>query len=292
MWSRDIVTARRALLLAAVALLVACGSERVPEAALGGSSERIVAVAPNIVELLYALGLGDRVVGVGDYSRWPPEVSMKPQIGGLFDTRLERIVALQPDLAVLLPSESNLAEQLERLSIDTLTVSSNTLLDVQESILAIAARCGVSDRGEHLAEDFQRDLEPSSLERRYRVALVAGRQVHNMNEILVAGRGTFLNELLQRLGAENVFADAPAAYPQVAIEEFYRTKPDAIIELQFVPGMSDQLQLDWQEFPEIPAVRNKCVSVIGGDHTVVPGARLPRLYDEIRQRLMNCGGAE
>ena len=257
-----------------------------------GSSERIIAVAPNIVELLYALDLGDRVVGVGDYSRWPPEVSMKPQIGGLFDARLERIVGLQPDLAILLPSESGLAEQLKRLSIDTLTVPSDTLADIDASISAIAARCEVSERGERLVEQIRRGLEPNKLERSYRVALVAGRQSRNMKEILVAGRGTFLNELLERLGAENVFAEAVATYPQVAVEEFYRALPDAIIELQFVPGMYDQLVLDWEAFPELPAVRNGCVSVIGGDHTVVPGARLPRLYREIRQRLMSCGSRQ
>ena len=217
---------------------------------------------------------------------------MKPQIGGLFDARLERIVGLQPDLAILLPSESGLAEQLKRLSIDTLTVPSDTLADIDASISAIAARCEVSERGERLVEQIRRGLEPNKLERSYRVALVAGRQSRNMKEILVAGRGTFLNELLERLGAENVFAEAVATYPQVAVEEFYRALPDAIIELQFVPGMYDQLVLDWEAFPELPAVRNGCVSVIGGDHTVVPGARLPRLYREIRQRLMSCGSRQ
>ena len=291
------VVARRRLLPSVVLFFLAvlsgaCAIKDEPDSGERGSSERIVAIAPNIVELLYALDLGDRVVGVGEFSRWPPEVSMKPRIGGLFDVWLERIVALKPDLAILLPSESDLAVQLERLSIDSLTVSSNTLADVEASILAIAARCEVSDRGERLAEELRLGLEPNALPQRFRVALIAGRQLHGMNEILVAGAGTFLNELLERLGAENVFADAATAYPQVGLEEFYRTKPDAIIELQFAPGMYDQLILDWEEFQEIPAVANGCVSVIGGDHTVVPGARLPRLYGEIRQQLLKCGSRE
>ncbi|MEE8367702.1 MAG: helical backbone metal receptor [Thermoanaerobaculia bacterium] len=292
MKSRSSSVRWKALLLLAVAVLTACSDERGPLAEGERTAERIIAVAPNIVELLYALDLGDRVVGVGNYSRWPPEVGTKPQIGGLFDARLERIVALQPDLAILLPSESGLADRLERLSIDTLIVPSNTLADVDESILAIAARCGVPERGGRLVEELRQGLEPCRLDRSYRVALVVGRQIRNMKEILVAGRGTFLNELLERLGAENVFAEAVAAYPQVAVEEFYRLRPDAIIELQFVPGGYEQLSLDWKAFPELPAVRNGCVSVIGGDHTVVPGARLPRLYAEIRQRLMKCGSQE
>ena len=110
----------------ALALLVAftgCEPASSPPVA---SPERIIAVAPSVTEILYVLGLGDRLVGVGDYATWPPEVRSKTRIGGLFDPRFEQIVALRPDLAILLPSEESLGVQLRDLGIEVLTVPSAT----------------------------------------------------------------------------------------------------------------------------------------------------------------------
>src|SRR6185295_15604866 len=83
---------------------------------------RIVAVAPSAVELLFALGLGDRVVGVGDHVAWPPAATELPRLGGLLDPRLETVATLRPDLAVLLPSERELGERLAALGVEGLVV--------------------------------------------------------------------------------------------------------------------------------------------------------------------------
>ena len=90
--------------------------------------QRIIALTPSLVETLFALGLGDRVAGVGSYVFWPPAAAARPRIGGLFDPNLERIVSLKPDLAVLLPSERDLATRLKPLGVDVLVVPDETLL--------------------------------------------------------------------------------------------------------------------------------------------------------------------
>src|SRR5689334_1303434 len=96
-----------------LALLAGCREGASPQPKGPEVPQRIVALAPNLSETLFALGLGDRVVGVGDFSTWPPEAADKPRLGGLFDANLERIVSLKPDLAVLLPSEKDLAAKLQ-----------------------------------------------------------------------------------------------------------------------------------------------------------------------------------
>jgi len=250
---------------------------------------RIIALTPSLVETLFALGLGDRVAGVGNYVFWPPEAARKPKIGGLFDPNLERIVALKPDLAVLLPSERDLSRQLEPLGVDILVVPDETLADVEGSFRTIALRCGVPEAGERLAARWRAELAPRPLPGPpLKVMISVGRAAGRLGEVTVAARRTFYDELLTRLGAVNVFADAPTRYPQVGLEEIVARKPDVVIELwpdPLTPEKSAAIVKDWSALPQIPAVRNGQIAVIAGDYTMLPGPRLPRLYREMRRAL-------
>lgn len=275
--------------LGALLLAAACGGA---ERAAGPQPRRIVAVAPSVVEILFALGLGERVVGVGEYARWPPAVEGLPRIGGLYDARLETIVALEPDLAVLIASERDLRDRLRGLGIEVLVVESETLADVEEAIGIIAARAGAVDAGRRLIEEWRRELAPRRLPGAPRVALTLTRPAGRLGDVLVAGPGTFLDELLRRLGAENAFADAPLLYPQVGAEEFLRRQPRVIVELQpeeLPAGRAAALIDDWQALPELEAVASGCVRVVAGDHVLLPGPRVGRLYRELEEAIRSCG---
>jgi cobalamin transport system substrate-binding protein len=286
------VRSRRAgrllFLLTLVLLLSACREDRLA-ISVYRVPHRIIALTPSLVETLFALGLGDRVAGVGNYVLWPPEAARKPKIGGLFDPNLERIVSLKPDLAVLLPSERDLATQLNPLGVDVLIVPDETLAEVEESFLTIARRCGVPDAGKRLAAQWRAGLAPRPLPGSPpRVMISVGRSAGRLGEVTVAARGTFYDELLSRLGAVNVFADAPTRYPQVGLEEIVARKPDVILELRpdpLTPEKTAAVVRDWSALPQIPAVRNGRVKVIAGDYTMLPGPRLPRLYQEMREAL-------
>ncbi|HEX3555044.1 MAG TPA: helical backbone metal receptor [Thermoanaerobaculia bacterium] len=250
---------------------------------------RIIALTPSLTETVFALGLGDRVVGVGDYTRWPPEAVRKPHLGALFNPNLERIVSLKPDLAVLLPSEQGLGTKLKPLGVDLLVVPDETLADVQASFLIIARRCGVQEAGERLLAEWRAGLTlPPLPGPPLRVLISVGRRPGQLGDVTVAGPGTFLDELLKRLGAENVFADAPTLYPQIGLEEIVARKPDVILELRADPLTPDAVAsiiADWQALPQVPAVRRGRVEVIAGDHVLIPGPRLPRFYREMREAL-------
>lgn len=269
--------------------LAGCGGqarEPVPEA-----PQRIIAVAPSIVEIVFGLGMDDRVVGVGDYALWPPEVFSKPRIGGLFDVRLEKIVELGPDLAILLPGEEKLAAQMDQLGIEVLTVQHESLYDVEASILAIAERLGVEAGGRQMAAAFRRDLKPQPLRGSSRVMLTITRDAGNLGEILVAGPGTFYDELLERLGVINAFAGAELSYPRVGAEGVVRSAPQAIVELQpkLLSNMGERRLLDdWRELPRFPAVDQGCLRIVAGDHVLLPGPRVTRLYRELRAALASC----
>lgn len=282
-----------ALLLAA---LGGCRQEaRPPEPkAAAGSCQRVFALTPSLIETLFALGLGDRVAGVGDYSTWPPEAEKKPRLGGLFNPNLEQIVALKPDLAVLIPSERDLAARLTPLGVDVLVVQNESLADVERSFHTIAERCGVAAAGNRLAAEWRQGLAPSPLPGPPpQVMLSVGRQAGRLGDLIVAGKGTFFHELLERLGAKNAFADASGLYPQISLEEIVARRPDVILELHaypVTPEVAASLESDWRDLGDVPAVQSGGIEVLAGDYVVIPGPRLPRLYREMREALSRSRG--
>ena len=246
-------------------------------------------MAPNLTETLFALGLGERVVGVDDYSTYPPEVRSMPRLGGVMDPNLEAIVALAPDLALLAPGEQELGTRLESLGVDTLYLPNDTLADVARTFTEVAARCGVPEEGRRLLAEWRQGLAPRPVPAAPEVLVSIGRRPGSLADVLVAGPGTFYDELLDRMGAVNVFADAPTRYPQINLEEVVARGPDVILELRsdaLPPPSAAALAGDWARLPGLPAVRDGRVSVLGGDYVVTPGPRLPRLYREMREALL------
>jgi iron complex transport system substrate-binding protein len=283
---RAAAAARRSLVtLAALAPLLAVAA---PAAAVP-VPRRIVSLAPSLTETLFALGLGGRVVGVDDYSIWPAAATAKARIGGLFNPNLEKIVSLRPDLAVLLPSEHDVAAKLRGLGVDSLIVPGETLADVERSFVAIARRCGVAPAGERLAAAWRAELAPRPVPGALTVMLSVGRQPGRLTGILAAARGTFLDELLARLGGVNVFADAATRYPQIGLEEVVARAPQVILELRSdpaPPALAAALVHDWRQLPTLPALREGRIFVIAGDYVLVPGPRLPLLYRAMREALL------
>lgn len=278
-----------ALLLGAA---LACGpAPPAPTTATGqAGAEGIISMSPVVTELVYALGLGDRLLGVDDFSAWPPEVAATPRLGGLFNPNLEAIVALQPDLAILLPSQQDLGRKLERLGIDRLEVRSDSLADIDTAVGIIAERCGVAQTGAALRAELREALAPRPLPRPLRVMISLGRDPGRLSQVVVAGAGSFYEELLERLGATNIFADTRNAFPQVGLEAILARRPEVILEIRYQEVAPDSelaqaLRRDWRALAELPAVRAGRIEVFGGGHMVVPGPRLPEIYAQLEAAL-------
>ncbi len=279
-------------LLPLLAPALACRRPSAPDFAGAKVPKRIVALTPSLTETLFALGLGDRVVGVGDYVNWPPAAVRKPHAGGLFNPNVERIAALHPDLAVLMPSERDLAAKLAPLGIESLVVPIETLADIERSFTAIAGRCGVPERGERLREAWRAGLRGSPPPGRpVKVLLSVGRDAGRISDVTVAGPQTFLDEILTSLGAVNAFADAPVRYPQINLEEIVARRPDLIVELRsdpLSPEAEAALIREWSQLPGLTAAGSGRVVVIAAGYTLVPGPRLPLLARDLRRALVRA----
>jgi len=275
----------------ALGLWIGCGDAEEEEAVVDDSPRRIIALAPSVAEVVHALELDDRVVGVGDYVVWPPALASKPKLGGLFNPDFETIVSLRPDVAILLESEASLRGRLEAVDVEVMTVPSDTLADIEQAIEMIGERFGVGDRSDALLRRWRVELTPNPVESLMRVVMVIGREPARLGDMVVAGPGTFFDQLLSRLGAINAFYSVEMSYPQVGVEELLRREPEIILEIQplDVPESRQQaLMRDWEDLGALGELPAPCVRIVQGKHVLVPGPRLPEVYAQLRAAIEDC----
>jgi len=134
-------------------------------AASGERPQRIVSLIPATTEMLFAMGAGDRVVAVGSYDHFPPEVERLPRVGALLDPNVERILAMKPDLVVLYGTQTELQTQLTRARIAYFSYSLGGLSDIAASVRALGSRVGAAG-----AEGLATRIETQLAEIRSRVA--------------------------------------------------------------------------------------------------------------------------
>lgn len=246
---------------------------------------RIVSTAPSITEMLYALGLGDRVVGVTTFCHYPPEAASKPKIGNYLRPDLETIVALRPDLVVMERTGVRQAERLPALKLNVLEVDDGTIPGIYESIQRIGAAAGVPDRAAALCAEIRGGLDQirrrlAQLPRR-RILFVVGHTPGRLENLIAAGRGSYLDQVIELAGAANIFRDAVATYPKVSIEQVLARNPEVIVdmgEMAQTTGVTEQQKRAvvalWNRYPVLAAVKQRRVFAVASDIFVVPGPRV------------------
>lgn len=197
-------------------------------------SLRLLSLTPSVTEMLFALGLGDQVVGVTDFCNYPPAARQKPRVGGLFDPNIEMMLRLDPDLAIAAFVGDETLNRLAGAGIEVLTLPSETIDDVKQDILKLGQRLGTEPRALVLVARIEQGL--AEIERRNAdresptVLYVIGHPPGVLRDIYAAGPSTFLDEMLEAAGARNAMADSPSRYPLVSREFLMRHPPDLIVD--------------------------------------------------------------
>jgi iron complex transport system substrate-binding protein len=246
---------------------------------------RIVSTSPSITETLFALGLGDRVVGVSTFCRFPPEVARLPKVGTFLKPEAELIAGLRPDLVVVHDVSSGIDRKLAAMRIPYAVVERGTLASVFSSIRRIANAAGEPARGETLVGDIERRLgavrAASAALPRVRVLFIIGRRLGSLSDLVAVGPGSYINDLIEIAGGENVLAIAgQPEYPKISMETVLRLDPDVIVdtvdmgeteaERRQRQPINEQL---WSAYPMLTAVRTKRLHAATTDALVVPGPR-------------------
>lgn len=238
--------------------------------------QRIVTVFPSNVEILFALGLADRVAAIGGRVRHPPEALTKPSVGGALGYSPEAVAAHRPDLLVLTPSHQTalaLVEPFTRLGVPVLMLEHPDLPAVLRNIALVGRATGTEVAATRVLDDLRARLE--SVRSRW-----TGRRTPTVYlETAAAARGAFqtighghyAHDALAWAGGRNVFGDLSGSQ-QVSAEAIAVRDPDVIVSLQAVPKPMDEIAArpGWRH---LRAVRTGRVVVLQRGHKLIPGPR-------------------
>jgi len=260
----------------------------------GTTPRRIVSLIPAVTEMLFAMGAGPQVVGVGTFDNYPPEAHTRARVGGLIDPHIERILSLRPDLVVVYGTQDDLEAQMERARVPVFLYEHAGLPDVAATIRALGRRVGQEQRGAALATqideaiaDIRRRLAGRT---RPRTLLIFGRDDgRTLRGVYASGGRGFLHDMLVVAGGANVFADVDRQSVQATSELILARAPDVILEIAATAATSsNSTERDlraWDVLAAVPAVRNRRVHLLAGSEMVVPGPRLANAARRMAQAL-------
>lgn len=248
--------------------------------------QRLISLAPSITETLFALGLGDNVVGDTDYCDYPPEAKLKPHVGSILNPNLERIVALKPDLVVGSPEANRreTADRLGKLGIPLYGVTAHSVDDMLRSIEDLGRVLGHEAESKELATSLRQRIDAVEKRvaplRRPKVLFVVW-----YRPLTTAGPNTFINDVIQRAGGTSITENLLGEWPRLSLEEALRRDPDVILfprAESFSPSL--------EEFHELPgwrdlrAVKQRRMHLIS-DAVIRPSPRLVDALEEVARAL-------
>ena len=250
--------------------------------------KRLIALAPNLTEILFALGLGDRVVGVTNHCNYPPEARLKPRVGSYIHLNVEQIISLSPDLVIgtVDGNERYILDLLEQAHVKVFFVNPRDVRQAIETISTVGLVCGVPENARQLSGNLtlrvNRVVEVTSPRKRPLVFL----QIH-IQPIMTVSKNTVHHDLILLAGGDNMTADEPVTYPRISLEEVIRRKPEVILVSSMErEGRFEKARQDWLQWTSIPAVQKGKVHLIDSDLIDRPS---PRVVDglEIMAKLLH-----
>jgi len=217
---------------------------------------RIIALAPHIVENLFAIGAGDNIVGTVDYADYPSEAQSIERIGGYYGISLEKVLALKPDLVIAWKSgnQSEDLAQIERLGIKVYLSNPTTIAGVADELLTFGEFTGNIEQSQQAASAFKQKLNAIVKSQQDKKNITGFYQLW-AEPMMTVSKNTWISQLIETCHVSNVFAQSITDYPQISIENVIVTKPQVII-IPDEKSKTPQPVVNWQKWPEVPAVKN------------------------------------
>ncbi|NNJ71134.1 MAG: ABC transporter substrate-binding protein [Kiritimatiellales bacterium] len=264
--------------------LLGCG-EVLPLEHGGAEPERIVSMAPNITETIYALGLGDKLVGATTFCTYPDAAKKIPRIGGFGQFNFEAIVSLQPDLVILHEEYDAEIARLKRLGIPYLQTGSYYIADILNTIRSIGLACGAEREADELLARLKGRISAMKTDRQTapRVLIIfGGSPGTTIDQIHAFGSECIHNELIELAGGVNVVT-GKLPYSILSKEAVLRLNPDIIIVLAPEQNNVNNLREAWMEYSSISAVENNRIHILTNDYVCIPGPRFIQILEDFSE---------
>lgn len=248
--------------------------------------ERIISLAPSNTEMLFALGLGDQVVGVTEYCNYPPEALEKPKAGSFAEPNIEQVVALQPDLVVAVRLQEEEFARLDELGIPVLVLNPSSVEEVYGSIELLGRATGTEERAGLLVAELKERINAVEQkvsqvppEKKIRVYY----EVY-ADPLMTVGSSTVIHELIEAAGGVNIFSDIETTpYPKISAEAVIDRDPEVIVFPDY-HGTEEVLASEIVNRPgwgAISAIKEKRVFGIDPDKISRPGPRIAEAVEEL-----------
>jgi iron complex transport system substrate-binding protein len=235
---------------------------------------KIVSLAPSNTELAYALGLGDKIVGIDDNSNFPVEVSKKEKVGGFSSTNLEKIVSLSPDVVLAAGITSKtVISSLESRKLTVIVLNPSNLAGISANLRLLAKVTNVPEKAEAAVKEFEAKLAEVSA--KVKTASVKPRVFYELDPTLfTVGPGSFIDEIITRAGGQNIVTDASNPYPQLNQEAVISKDPQVILVGDDTGGTDSPAIITARAgWNVISAVKTKRVYAVTADLVNRPGPR-------------------
>lgn len=261
-------------------------------ATLAAAPQRVISTAPVITEILYALGAGDRVVGVTTYCHYPAEAKQKPKIGTYVKPHLEAILAQRPDLVIAIQNPGPAERQLRDAKLNVLIIQEGKLANTYANIRRIGEALQLTKPAEALIARMQGDLAAieaitKTLPKRS-MMFVIGRNPGQLSGLMAVGSNSFLNELIAVAGGENIFAATGMSYPRITLEEVLARNPNVILDMGDMgqtEGVTDAQKRAVVDLYRQHQTLKGAVHAIASDIFMVAGPRLAEAARELARLL-------
>ncbi len=239
---------------------------------------RIVSLLPAATQTLFAIGAGDRLVGVSSFDDWPPAVRELPRVGALLDPDLETILTLRPDLVIIDPALGVLVKQLEAAGIDSYPYATAGVEEALRHMVGLGRMVGMERQGRVAADRLRTELETVQLASANlpapAVMLVFGRRPGAFAELWVSGGKGFLHELILIAGGRNLYADIEQPGVKASMEMLLTRVPDVVLEVRVGNAVAPEpgtITGEWRSLPGFERVR---VALITDSWILLPGPRM------------------
>ena len=255
------------------------------EITLDAPADRVVALTAADCEILYAIGAGDKLAGRGEYCDWPAEVLEVPSVESGYETNIEQIIELEPQV-VLMGTMARTEEQVNALEEAGIRVVVSDAQDIEGTYTAIemiGKLMGKEDNAKKVIDDMKAAFDSISKEKAEGTVYF---EVSPLEYGLwAAGKGTFMNEIAEMMGLENIFADVDG-WAEVSEEQVIERDPDYIvtITMYFGEGPTPEEEIMSRAgWDKVSAVKNEHILNLQNNELSRPGPRLAdgakALYD-------------
>ncbi len=245
------------------------------------SPPRVIALAPNAAEIICGLGACDLLVGVSRFCTYPSELERVPKIGGLRDPDLETVLALKPDLVILRGKSGPLRRFCRLHAIPVYDDRVESIDDLYRTIAELGRLVNRTGQASAMIDRIKRELDAITAQvrdlPRPRV-LFTLRSPMALANVITAGDGTFISELIEIAGGRNVFRDSPTLYPSVSLEEIVGRNPEVIVEAMTAEKIDGRkrkrLIRQWRALGPVSAVRKGRVHFVTDGYFTIPSDRM------------------